>query len=97
MVFQTLINLAKQARQGSPNSFWRKRKIFKIAAVNMIQLSIQKFRDKKFISMCLFVSFQHFTGRRRNCYSVTIRNVDRALVYATKARKLKKEDLHEVM
>lgn len=32
----------------------------------------------------------HFRGRRRNCYSIAVRYVHRALVYATKARKLKK-------
>lgn len=35
----------------------------------------------------------HFIGRRRNCYSVAVRNVHRALVYATKARHLKKDDM----
>ncbi|XP_059058913.1 large ribosomal subunit protein bL20m-like isoform X2 [Achroia grisella] len=35
----------------------------------------------------------HYIGRRRNCYSVAVRNVHRALVYATKARKLKKADM----
>ncbi|KAI5632118.1 ribosomal protein l20 domain-containing protein [Phthorimaea operculella] len=35
----------------------------------------------------------HYIGRRRNCYSVAVRNVHRALVYATKARRLKKEDM----
>lgn len=35
----------------------------------------------------------HYVGRRRNCYSVAVRNVHRALVYATKARKLKKQDM----
>lgn len=44
-----------------------------------------------------FYILQHYLGRRRNCYTLAIRNVDRALVYATKARKLKKEDLHEVI
>ncbi|KAK5646859.1 hypothetical protein RI129_005323 [Pyrocoelia pectoralis] len=40
----------------------------------------------------------HYLGRRRNCYSVTIKIVHRALVYATKGRHLRKEDmksLHE--
>lgn len=35
----------------------------------------------------------HYIGRRRNCYSIAVRNVHRALVYATKARQLKKEDM----
>lgn len=35
----------------------------------------------------------HYIGRRRNCYSIAVRNVHRALVYATKARQLKKNDM----
>lgn len=38
----------------------------------------------------------HYVGRRRNCYSIAVRNVHRALVYATKARKLKKEDMKDL-
>lgn len=38
----------------------------------------------------------HFLGRRRTCYSVAVRNVHRALVYATKARKLKKQDMKDL-
>lgn len=38
----------------------------------------------------------HYIGRRRNCYSIAVRNVHRALVYATKARKLKKADMKEL-
>lgn len=49
------------ARCRGPDEFWRKRKIFRLAA--------------------------HYLGRRRNCYSIAIRNVHRALVYQTKARK----------
>lgn len=40
--------------------------------------------------------FQHFIGRRRNCYSITIRNVHRALAYATEGRKLKKDDMADL-
>ncbi|XP_075161347.1 mitochondrial ribosomal protein L20 [Haematobia irritans] len=57
-------------RSRGPDEFWRKRKIFKLAA--------------------------HYRGRRRNVYSITIRNVHRALVYATKGRKLKKLDMKEL-
>ncbi|CAH1969072.1 unnamed protein product [Acanthoscelides obtectus] len=64
MVFTTVVNFV---RSRGPDEFWRKRKIFKLAA--------------------------HYIGRRRNCYSITIRNVHRALVYATKGRKLRKEDM----
>ncbi|CAH4017894.1 39S ribosomal protein L20, mitochondrial [Pieris brassicae] len=64
MVFLTLSNLI---RCRGPDEFWRKRKIFRLAA--------------------------HFLGRRRNTYSVAVRNVHRALVYSTKARALKKEDM----
>lgn len=64
MVFQSLTLFA---RSRGPDEYWRKRKIFKLAA--------------------------HFIGRRRNCYSIAIRNVHRALVYATKGRRLKKYDM----
>ncbi|CAH1644356.1 unnamed protein product [Spodoptera littoralis] len=64
MVFLTIANWV---RSRGPDEFWRKRRMFRLAA--------------------------HYIGRRRNCYSVTVRNVHRALVYATKARKLKKQDM----
>lgn len=67
MVFLSLFALA---RIRGPDEFWRKRKIFKLAA--------------------------HFIGRRRNCYSICIKNVHRALLYTTQGRKLKKEDMHEL-
>jgi len=67
MVFLSL-NLLIRAR--GPDEFWRKRKIFKLAA--------------------------HYVGRRRNCYSIAIKNVHRALVYCTQGRKLKKEDMKEL-
>ncbi|XP_045493565.1 39S ribosomal protein L20, mitochondrial [Colias croceus] len=64
MVFLSIVNFV---RCRGPDEFWRKRKIFRLAA--------------------------HYVGRRRNCYSVAVRNVHRALVYATKARQLKKQDM----
>ncbi|XP_071578724.1 large ribosomal subunit protein bL20m [Temnothorax nylanderi] len=67
MVFLSL-NLLTRAR--GPDEFWRKRKIFKLAA--------------------------HYIGRKRNCYSIAIRNVHRALTYCTRGRKLKKEDMKEL-
>ncbi|KAF4526686.1 hypothetical protein B566_EDAN010115 [Ephemera danica] len=35
----------------------------------------------------------HFTGRKRNCYSIAVRYAHRALAYATKDRALKKENM----
>ncbi|XP_032511448.1 large ribosomal subunit protein bL20m [Danaus plexippus] len=67
MVFLNVVNLV---RSRGPDEFWRKRKIFRLAA--------------------------HFVGRRRNCYSVAVRNVHRALAYASKARQLKKEDMKDL-
>lgn len=67
MVFTSI---ALWVRARGPDEFWRKRRIFRLAA--------------------------HMLGRRRTCYSVAVRNVHRALVYATKARKLKKEDMKEL-
>ncbi|XP_015174953.1 PREDICTED: 39S ribosomal protein L20, mitochondrial [Polistes dominula] len=67
MVFLTS-NLSVRSR--GPDEFWRKRKIFEIAA--------------------------HFIGRKRNCYSLAIRAVHRSLMFATKGRKLKKDDMREL-
>lgn len=64
MVFLTVANWV---RSRGPDEFWRKRRVFRLAA--------------------------HYIGRRRNCYSIAVRNVHRALVYATKARTLKKQDM----
>ncbi|XP_018319590.1 39S ribosomal protein L20, mitochondrial [Agrilus planipennis] len=38
----------------------------------------------------------HYIGRRRNCYSIAIKNVHRALVYATKHRQLRKENMRQL-
>ncbi|CAG9785018.1 unnamed protein product [Diatraea saccharalis] len=64
MVFLSVVNFT---RSRGPDEFWRKRRIFRLAA--------------------------HYIGRSRNCYSIAVRNVHRALAYATKARKLKKQDM----
>ncbi|XP_014790553.1 39S ribosomal protein L20, mitochondrial isoform X2 [Octopus bimaculoides] len=37
----------------------------------------------------------HFFGRKRNCYSISIRYVHRALRYSTWGRRLKKADAKE--
>jgi len=44
----------------------------------------------------IFKLASHFIGRRRNCYSLAIRNVHRAMVFATYGRRLKKEDIKEL-
>ena len=44
----------------------------------------------------IFFFFKYFYGRRRNCYSLAIRSVHRALVYATKSRALKKQDMRDL-
>ncbi|XP_030761450.1 39S ribosomal protein L20, mitochondrial [Sitophilus oryzae] len=67
MVFTTAVNFV---RSRGPDEFWRKRRIFKLAA--------------------------HFVGRKRNCYSIAIRYVHRALRYATKGRILKKIDMRNL-
>ncbi|XP_050429533.1 39S ribosomal protein L20, mitochondrial [Adelges cooleyi] len=67
MVFTTAMMMV---RSRGPDEFWRKRKIFKIAA--------------------------HFSGRRRNCYSIAIRAVHRALQFATIGRDLKKQDMGQL-
>lgn len=39
---------------------------------------------------------QHMVGRRRNCYSIAIRNVHRSLQYTTKHRAIKKQEMRNV-
>ncbi|XP_032679568.1 39S ribosomal protein L20, mitochondrial [Odontomachus brunneus] len=67
MVF---LSLSLLGRNRGPDEFWRKRKIFMLAA--------------------------HHMGRRRNCYSIAIRSVHRALQYCTLGRKIKKQDMKEL-
>ncbi|EFN79772.1 39S ribosomal protein L20, mitochondrial [Harpegnathos saltator] len=67
MVF---LSLSLLVRSRGPDEFWRKRKIFRLAA--------------------------HYIGRRRNCYSITIKNVHRALEYSTAGRQQKREDMLEL-
>ncbi|XP_057375990.1 large ribosomal subunit protein bL20-like [Daphnia carinata] len=38
----------------------------------------------------------HYRGRKRNCYSIAIKHVHRALVYVKKGRQLKKKDAIEL-
>lgn len=79
-----------------PDEFWRKRQIFKLAAVNIQHLKrIRKIMPNKILIK--IKTFQHYIGRRRNCYSLTIKSVHRALQFSTKGRKLKKQDMREVL
>ncbi|KAK8375723.1 hypothetical protein O3P69_008469 [Scylla paramamosain] len=39
----------------------------------------------------------HFYGRKRNCYTIAIKYVNRALRYNTLARRLRKSDVREVI
>lgn len=67
MVLLTAVNCV---RSRGPDTFWRKRRVFKLTA--------------------------EFFGRRRNCYSIAIRNLNRALQYSRIGRKLKKKDRVEL-
>ncbi|KAK9294242.1 hypothetical protein QLX08_011070 [Tetragonisca angustula] len=44
----------------------------------------------------IFKLAAHYIGRKRNCYSIAIRNVHRALLKATRGRQLKKQDMREL-
>nr|CAG4651448.1 EOG090X0H9C [Simocephalus serrulatus] len=44
----------------------------------------------------IFKMTAHFYGRKRNCYSIAIKHVHRALAYATKGRQLKKRDMKDL-
>ncbi|XP_037108874.1 39S ribosomal protein L20, mitochondrial [Syngnathus acus] len=39
---------------------------------------------------------RHFRGRKNRCYSLAVRAVTRAFVYATKGRKLKKRNIRKL-
>lgn len=58
-----------------------------LTAVNLIR---SRGPDEFWRKRQIFRLAAHFRGRKRNCYSIAVRYVHRALVYATKARKLKK-------
>ncbi|XP_003700536.1 mitochondrial ribosomal protein L20 [Megachile rotundata] len=44
----------------------------------------------------IFKLAAHFYGRRRNCYKLAIKGVHRSLLFATRARELKKQDMKEL-
>ena len=67
----------------------------------MVFLSLQLFvrsrgPDEFWRKRQIFKLAAHYYGRRRNCYSIAIRNVHRALLKSTKGRQLKKEDMREL-
>ncbi|XP_016115068.1 large ribosomal subunit protein bL20m [Sinocyclocheilus grahami] len=39
---------------------------------------------------------QHFRGRKNRCYSLAVRAVRRAFVYASKARKVKRHSMRQL-
>ncbi|CAD6230506.1 GSCOCG00006792001-RA-CDS [Cotesia congregata] len=67
MVFKSLTLFA---RIRGPDEFWRKRKIFKLAA--------------------------HFYGRRRNCYSITIKGIHKSLMFCFRGRKLRRRQISDL-
>lgn len=91
MVFQTA---ALFIRSRGPDAFWRKRRIFKLSAVNGVP---DKWNILHYYLILILFVMKHFTGRKRNCYSIAIRYVHRALAYAFKSRQLKKEDMANVI
>lgn len=48
-----------------------------------------------YFTLYMFI-LQHFRGRKNRCYSLAVRAVRRAFVYATKARRLKKRNMRTV-
>lgn len=44
----------------------------------------------------IFKLAAHYIGRKRNCYSIAIKSVHRALVKSTTGRQLKKEDMKQL-
>ncbi|XP_034256003.1 39S ribosomal protein L20, mitochondrial [Thrips palmi] len=69
--------------------FWGSSLFFKFNPNRIYQPGPSKFWRRRRI---LRMSAHHF-GRRRNCYRLALRSVQKALVYSTKARKLRCNDL----
>lgn len=88
MVFTSVIRFI---RSRGPDEFWRKRKILRLSAVRL-KFTENYLQFLNFVYNC----FQHFYGRKRNCYDLAIRTVHRALQYSTKNRELRRDDLAEV-
>ncbi|XP_008557272.1 39S ribosomal protein L20, mitochondrial [Microplitis demolitor] len=44
----------------------------------------------------IFKMSAHFHNRRRNCYSIAIKGVHRALMYCFRGRRLKRQQFHEL-
>ncbi|XP_065556906.1 large ribosomal subunit protein bL20-like isoform X2 [Artemia franciscana] len=57
----------------------------------MLKCQKVKCQEKMSKSVKSEQSVPHFEGRKRNCYSVAVRYVHRALAYTTNSRKLKKK------
>ncbi|XP_076232742.1 mitochondrial ribosomal protein L20 [Calliopsis andreniformis] len=67
----------------------------------MVFLGVQLFKrnkgpDEFWRKRQIFKLAAHFLGRRRNCYSLAIRGVHKALLTSTKGRQLKKQDMKEL-
>lgn len=61
MVFQTLMNFARQARQGSPSTFWRKRKVLKLTAVSIDLLKLLLASNYKNLLIQLTIFYYTFS------------------------------------
>ncbi|KAJ6658856.1 hypothetical protein lerEdw1_019779 [Lerista edwardsae] len=56
----------------------------------------RRLNDRMWRKLELLQYARHFRGRKNRCYSLAVRAVRRAFVYATKARSLKKRDMREL-
>lgn len=74
-----------------------------LEVTHAVRSGVKDISSTVFVSNKIFVYFtlymfilQHFRGRKNRCYSLAVRAVRRAFVYATKARRLKKRNMRTV-
>ncbi|KAJ6636214.1 NADH dehydrogenase [ubiquinone] iron-sulfur protein 4, mitochondrial [Pseudolycoriella hygida] len=92
-VFSTQLSLSDNNNKGINNRLTIKSTMVFTTIVSLVR---SRGPDEFWRKRKIFKISAHFLGRRRNIYSVAVRNVHRALAYATKGRKLKKDDMQEL-
>uniref|UniRef100_A0A1B6C6W6 Large ribosomal subunit protein bL20m n=1 Tax=Clastoptera arizonana TaxID=38151 RepID=A0A1B6C6W6_9HEMI len=64
--------------------------------LSLFKLARSRGPDEFWRKKRIFKMSAHFRGRKRNCYSLAVRYVERAMQFATKGRELKKLDMREL-
>lgn len=82
MLLERLITILREPWKNAPGQF----RFFCVFCVQWNKLNVN----------LIFVFLQHFRGRKNRCYSLAVRAVRRAFIYASKARKAKRRNMRQV-